>query len=215
MTLGLITSKNQKNKLIKKAHLTKLPADVAMYKKYANIYYKLIRKSKINHVNEKLELYKNNPKQLWKTINTHTNRKMKDTDLPETINFPNGTSANNNELKSNGFNNFFANVGPNLAKKFKNTNNYTLYLPEHNYIKTKFRKITVKELDKIISSIKPKTSFGHDGISNKIFKEIYPVILPHLLHIINLSLTTGIVPNEWKLAKIIPIFKKGDKEKRQ
>ena len=33
-----------------------------------------------------------------------------------------------------------------------------------------------------------------------------------LTHIINMSLSTGIVPNDLKIAKVIPIFKKGEQD---
>ena len=32
-----------------------------------------------------------------------------------------------------------------------------------------------------------------------------------LYYLINLFMTRGTIPNEWKLAKVIPIFKYGDK----
>lgn len=61
----------------------------------------------------------------------------------------------------------------------------------------------------MIGSLKPKTSTGHDGISPKMLKQLYnpnAIIYP-FVHIVNLSLSTGIVPNAMKLAKVSPIFK--------
>ena len=49
------------------------------------------------------------------------------------------------------------------------------------------------------------------GISSKLMKlSINNTALP-LTHIINLSLSNGIVPNDLKIAKVIPIFKTGDR----
>ena len=39
---------------------------------------------------------------------------------------------------------------------------------------------------------------------------IAPFIIDPLLKIFNLSIATGVVPNDFKLAKVIPIFKTGD-----
>ena len=58
--------------------------------------------------------------------------------------------------------------------------------------------------------IKPKLSSGHDGVSSKLLKDtINEIVLP-ITHIINQSLVKGIVPNEMKIAKVIPIYKTSD-----
>ena len=48
------------------------------------------------------------------------------------------------------------------------------------------------------------------GISTCLLKQIAPLIVNPLCHIFNLSLSTGIVPEKFKIAKVIPIFKTGD-----
>ena len=37
----------------------------------------------------------------------------------------------------------------------------------------------------------------------------FPVIGPHLLQVINASITSGVLPSEWKVATVTPIFKSG------
>lgn len=49
-----------------------------------------------------------------------------------------------------------------------------------------------------------------DKMPLKIFKSILPVILESLTHIINISLSTGIVPSFCKYAQVTPILKGGD-----
>ena len=58
--------------------------------------------------------------------------------------------------------------------------------------------------------MKNKKSSGHDGIDNCLLKSIILSIANPLAHIFNLSLSNGIVPTNTKIAKVIPIFKKGD-----
>ena len=41
-------------------------------------------------------------------------------------------------------------------------------------------------------------------------KEIAPIIITPLHYLINLSLETGFIPKELKLAKVVPVFKDGD-----
>ena len=58
--------------------------------------------------------------------------------------------------------------------------------------------------------MKPKMSSGADFISTKLLKEIAPLIITPLHYLINMSLETGFVPSEMKLAKIVPVFKEGN-----
>ena len=54
---------------------------------------------------------------------------------------------------------------------------------------------------------------GVDGISPKILTETVEQISTPLAHVFNMSLQEGIVPLEWKEANIIPLFKKGSRNK--
>ena len=56
-----------------------------------------------------------------------------------------------------------------------------------------------------------KTSCGHYGISNKLLKCIKHELSTSLTMSITQMLTTGIFPESLKLAKITPIYKKGDR----
>ena len=60
--------------------------------------------------------------------------------------------------------------------------------------------------------MKENKSPGVDGISPKILKETVEQISTPLAHVFNMSLE-GIVPLEWKGENIIPLFKKGSRNK--
>ena len=64
-----------------------------------------------------------------------------------------------------------------------------------------------------INNIKENKSPGVDGIAPKILKETVEQICTPLAHVFNMSLQEGIVPFEWKEANIIPLFKKGSRNK--
>ena len=72
--------------------------------------------------------------------------------------------------------------------------------------------IVADEVVKIIGKLNQSKSPGHDGIGNLIVKKVASVISKPLTDIFNLSLSTGMVPEQLKLAKVIPIFKKEDPE---
>ena len=64
-----------------------------------------------------------------------------------------------------------------------------------------------------INNMKENKSLGVDGLSPKILKETVEQISKPLAHVFNMSLQEGIVPVEWKVANIIPLFKKGSRNK--
>ena len=55
-------------------------------------------------------------------------------------------------------------------------------------------------------------STGLDDISVKILKHSSTVSVPSLTKLFNLSISTKIVPDEWKQAKVLPLFKSGNVE---
>ena len=61
--------------------------------------------------------------------------------------------------------------------------------------------------------MKDNKSPGVDGIAPKILKETVEQISKPLANVFNMSLQEGIVPLEWKEANIIPLFKKGSRNK--
>jgi hypothetical protein len=48
-----------------------------------------------------------------------------------------------------------------------------------------------------------------DGIPGRILKLSADVVSPSLTKIFNLSLIQGIYPDDWKIAKVVPVFKNG------
>jgi hypothetical protein len=60
----------------------------------------------------------------------------------------------------------------------------------------------------IIKGLHNKKSTGIDEISEHIIKKYYPKITNVLTYIINLSLSTGYSPDQLKIAKVKPLYKK-------
>ena len=71
--------------------------------------------------------------------------------------------------------------------------------------------ISSQEIFDLIQEIPSNKSSGLENISARHLKEAAPIIIRSLTYIINLSITTGIFPNAWKIAKVTPIFKEDAK----
>ena len=70
--------------------------------------------------------------------------------------------------------------------------------------------VTEDEVLKIISKLKNSKSTGTDFISTWIIKLVSRELLPVITHIVNLSIASGEFPVQWKLAKVVPLLKKGE-----
>ena len=70
---------------------------------------------------------------------------------------------------------------------------------------------TEAEILKIFKEIKPKKSYGADNLNNYIIKELGPSVVNKITIAINKSIENGEVPRCLKVAKVIPIFKKGER----
>ena len=106
---------------------------------------------------------------------------------------------------------FFSEIGSELANSFLGSqDDFRDFLGEevqHNFT---FPRLTIEILQSVANSLKPKRSCGPDKISSALLKDIFPYIVVPLCHVFNLSLQTGFIPIEFKIAKVIPIYKSGD-----
>lgn len=72
--------------------------------------------------------------------------------------------------------------------------------------------ISHQDINDAIRELKPKKSLSHDGIPPYIVKGCGAIFMTPLHHLYNLSIRTSTFPNLWKLATIIPVYKKGDRK---
>ena len=84
--------------------------------------------------------------------------------------------------------------------------------PNPDKIPFSIKNITLLEVVEYLNKLDASKSAGLDGIGPRILKIATPVIAKSICHIINLSIMTGTFPSILKQARVIPIFKSGDKE---
>ena len=111
---------------------------------------------------------------------------------------------------SNHFNDFFVNIGKNLACKFDSTqHSYKPFISESIQQSIFLAPTSTYEVMNALQSLKKTNSTGPDGISSKTLKMAANFITEPLTYLINESFRSGIFPTEFKTAKVIPIFKSG------
>ena len=108
------------------------------------------------------------------------------------------------------FNSFFVNIGRKLADKIaiKNIKTFNAYPTMRIMSSLHFYFVDSTAVTKKIHSLNTKYSAGHDGISLKFLKTVASAIINPLTFVINESLATGLFPDSFKIAKVIPLYKK-------
>ena len=125
----------------------------------------------------------------------------------------NGTIQTEPKDISETFNKFFSEIGEKLSKTFPNENNseYKNYLGNSVNHSMYLFNTTLAEVLETIKSLKNTKSTGYDDFSTKFIKLSATIIAPELVKIFNLAINKGIYSDNLKIAKVIPIFKRGTK----
>ena len=179
------------------------------YKDFCSVLQSSLRKAKSDYYHKQFQDSISDIKKTWSKINEVLCRKSKRAEMPDYFLDGNKVITENVDI-ANCFNNFFANIGPTLANSIKGPIGQSY----KDFLKTKieshfsFNTVDNSYVLNLINKLKPKPSFGHDGLSSIMLKGIATSVSPILTCIINQSLCTGIFPQSLKIAKIIPIFKK-------
>ena len=94
--------------------------------------------------------------------------------------------------------------------KYKGFHDNSCYLNKTVNSVFTFNKIEEYTVKRIINNLPKQNSYGFDGFSTKLLKLIEPAITQSLTLLTNQVLTTGVFPDKLKIAKVIPIYKKGE-----
>ena len=208
--------------MIKKRQFLKsrTQANENSYKKLRNEYNKLLKKLKQEYYHNEIFLAQGNVKKTWKIINEVLNRKAKGENENEEIKLKDETDelCSDQTRVANIFNEFYINFAPELAKTIPKTDippeEMILNAPQPDKIFS-FKDVTTNEVKEIIKSLSPKSSFGHDSISNKLVKSLINCISEPITIITNKSFKEGSFPACLKIAKLAPLFKAGNKNEVQ
>ena len=211
MTRGLLQSRKHKDKLGLRKLRNPTEYNIKNFKIFISIYNKTIRAAKKNYYENKFKEVSKDIKRTWDiTREALGTRKIK-------VGIPNYFKVDAQNIVgpqniANGFNMFFSSIANELANNITaTTKHFSEFLGARMVDNFIFAPVTPQLIKIIVSKLKPKRSTGPDNISTKLLKEILPTIILPLCHIFNLSLQTGFIPVRFKTAKVIPIYKSGDK----
>jgi hypothetical protein len=209
ITKGLLTSIAHKNTMYKQLKITGEKTLEAQYKTFKNKLTNLLRSSEKTYYKTILDQNKNNLSKLWQTLNTVISRKKQSN---QNVVFKHNNKQFDKNLDiANYFNKYYLNMATDICSKIPQISQDPCKYMDGNVTNSLFLNPTDEnEILGIISNLR-NSSPGHDGISVKIIKKLKYQLLTPLAHIINLSFSHGLIPDSLKIAKVVPIYKKGDR----
>ncbi len=198
---------NKRERLFKIYKLTKRDVDYNKYKEVRNEVNSAVRKDKKEDMKKKCDLFKNSKKAFFGYIRSKQKVSTKMLQLKKTDNkdeFTKGEEEAAEELAK-----FLKSVYVN-----EDTSNIPVFEPS-NMEKTNDRilklEISEDEVHKLLKSLKEDKSPGPDQVHPKVLRETAEAWSHPLTVLFQRSSAVGVIPKDWKMANITPIFKKGSR----
>ncbi|CAB3982361.1 Hypothetical predicted protein [Paramuricea clavata] len=191
-----------------------------MYKHKKRIVTNFIKKSKQRYFQDSIEENKDDPKGIWKALKQLAKTQKPSIKIAE-LTDDHGNKYTEPQEISEIMNNFFINI---LKQVGDNTTQAGEFLHEHviaEFVSSKILddqaqfsipEITSKDVQEIIDKLSNNKAIGSDGISVKLLKLIAPVFCEPLTKLLNYSIATNTFPSAWKMARVTPLYKDGERD---
>jgi Reverse transcriptase (RNA-dependent DNA polymerase)/Endonuclease-reverse transcriptase len=175
----------------------------AQYKEIRNIYKNRVRSESDNSIKREIEKNKNNPKELWKNLRKLTDYKPKE---KTHILFGEEYIQEKNDI-CNKFNEYFVSSVKEINESIPEENSLQPVNLENLEESRQFlfRLVEREEIEDIMRKMKKKSSINNVNIS--VFRDAFEFFGDIFTEFVNEILTTGIFPDVYKIATVIPIEK--------
>ncbi|XP_071959767.1 uncharacterized protein [Antedon mediterranea] len=209
MTHEMLSKIEERDKLLSKLN-KQHPRDPELYKRYCTLRNNIqrdIKETKVNLVLNKLEEY--NP-----TLNN-----FRSNDVGKiALNIEDNICYSDVSIAQH-FNRFFTNVASALVNKLPivrslyGTQSELFQSFYQGKITNRFFLSTIddKFIEDQLNGLNATKSTGLDNIPARFLKDGASVLKQPIMHIVNLSIINGIVPDDFKVAKVKPLFKKNSR----
>ena len=210
VTNELIEEIKDKDRAMRTAKRTGKVEDWVAAKAERNRVGRLVEQAKADFLRDQQEELADNPKKFWRVIKSIVpGKKPKVGKISLSTTNEGGEEVSIDEAKVAEFiNEYFSGIGPKLAEQHREPWRFYGEAREDQCPPFLTHFDQVLRLCREINTMK---SSGFKDIAAKIFKDAFMVLVPQLVYMFNLSLSTGIFPDGWKRATIIPLYKGGTK----
>ena len=209
MTKGLLKSRSTKLKLYEKSLKSPSQDNISFYKRYKNLYNRVSRARQKIYYSDMLITHQGDLKKSWAIMREAAGMPKKKSKLTDTLKVDDILIKGESNL-SECFNKHFSTV----TNKLRASISPTLKSPESYLIDKEcyfnLPEVTPEMVIDEFKRLKTKNSSDYIGISTKFLAPFIYEISALLAHIYNLSFKSGVVPKQFKIAKVVPVSKGGD-----
>ena len=188
----------EKERLRAKYKVSKDPSDYQKFSKCRKDFKNLVQDKMRSNLNDD----DSDPALVSKKFWSHVKKMSNCSRIPETVSYG-GRFRNTVEDQSELFNKFF-------SDQFSDPSMYDIPIDFRNDHEINFI-ISHHDVRKLLQNLNSNKAQGPDGIHGMVLKKCAFSIAYPLSLIYNTSYKTGIIPDEWKLAHVVPVHKKGSK----
>jgi len=190
------------------------------WKKYKTV--QLAQKLKELNLDLKQELYKTNKKRIEKNLNSNdpklfwraVNQELGKADRQQLEISINGNIIKDPKTLVSEFKTSFEEKIKSNVRKLNKNNEPISPKPIKELSGFQNEKIfwRSEDIKNIIEAMSNKKSTGQDELQIVVYKDSLEITLPHITKLMNLIAVEESIPSNWRVAKIIPVHKKGNKQ---
>lgn len=202
MDKGTLETVRKKHRLWRLWKRTRKTADRQKYLRANNQANKACKKAQKRLEKAVAEKAKTDPKAFWSYVSNKTKTRSGIADLKK----PDGTRTTTDQEKADILNSFFQSV-------FTKEDNDDLPDPPAYIFEDKLAHFDIPEekVKKLLSELHPGKAAGPDGLHPMLLSKAADVLAHPFTLLFRTSLKEGKIPEDWRKAKVCPIFKKGSK----
>jgi hypothetical protein len=193
--------------------------DHKVFCKLRNLVQREVKKARSSYFQDKIEENRSEPKKLWQQLK-NLGYKYKQSSSENIVLNIGGTVQHKGKIIADYFNSFFTTIASKLVDKlpspshmFSVTSNVfrQFYKDKNTEHKTLLlQSVSEDFIYKELRALNVNKSTGLDDIPARFLKDGAFYIKEPIMAIVNTSITTGTVPDDFKMARVKPLFKKGN-----
>ena len=209
MTEGLRKSTKTKNSMYKKQLQKPTPENIRKYKKYRNLLNDLLEKAEILYYKDLISDKSNGIKNFWKSFGStlNSNKRKNHSNLRKLI--IENTEVTEDVDIANAMNNHFCTIGQKINNKIPGTTGHFKDYLNNQIGETFFlNPVSQSEIMAEISKLNENKSAGPDDLKPKLVKACVNQLILPLSILFNKSIEKAMYPSDFKLAKVIALYKK-------
>ena len=208
ITNGILRSIKRKHRMYKVAVHTLNTRKKIIYNDYKNRLTSIIRASKAEYYSRLFYSVKGDMVKTWREINNLLG-KNKHSSLPLKM-FDENLSFHSSKDKAQAFNSLFINMAKKLSASIPNSSkSFNDFLTAPCMSSLFLNPTSSHEIISLCHELKMSKATGPDDVLTSVLKKCIHFFVDPLCNIYNKSLVSGIFPNKLKVAKVIPLYKKG------